>query len=327
MTKMDLYKEEEIRPAAVFDEYLNLAKADGSIERESINCPGCEERGKVAFEKCGFLYEECQNCHTLFVSPRPFPAAFSRYYTESASSKYWANTFYQKTAEARREKIWKPKTELIKEVMHRYCSSEHTIVDIGGGYGIFAEVMQELTEKKVIVIEPSSHMVAVCREKGLSVIEKFLENVTPNDLSIGPKSFVSFELFEHLQNPGHFLDHLYNLMQIGDLFIFTTLSGMGADIRALWQDSKSVFPPHHLNFFNPSSIRLLLKRHHVDVLEVTTPGKLDVDILSNNRAFIKDRFWQIFVDQADSGQMEKMQAFLADNGLSSHMLVVCRKSF
>ena len=211
--------------------------------------------------------------------------------------------------------------------MHRYCSYEHTIVDIGGGYGIFAEVMQELTEKKVIVIEPSSHMVAVCREKGLSVIEKFLENVTPNDLSIGPKSFVSFELFEHLQNPGHFLDHLYNLMQIGDLFIFTTLSGMGADIRALWQDSKSVFPPHHLNFFNPSSIRLLLKRHHVDVLEVTTPGKLDVDILSNNRAFIKDRFWQIFVDQADSGQMEKMQAFLADNGLSSHMLVVCRKSF
>ena len=250
---------------------------------------------------------------------------FSLYYTESASSKYWATTFYKQTAEARREKLWKPKAKMISAIMQRYNVTEHTIVDIGGGYGIFAEVMFEVTAKSVVVVEPSPYMVAVCRDKGLKVIEKFLEDVTLNDLPLEPKLFVSFELFEHLHNPGDFLDTLYGLMNAGDLFVFTTLSGVGADIRGLWQDSKAIFPPHHLNFFNPSSIRTLLEKNHLNVLDVTTPGKLDIDILCNNELHIKDRFWKIFVNQANTEQKSDMQDLLAANGFSSHMMVVCQK--
>lgn len=332
MSNSNVLEEEEIRPAAIFDEYLHLSKKDGYLyfpvdERENIVCPGCDKSGEVAFEKSGFYYDECPNCHTLYVNPRPFASAFSRYYTESASSKYWATTFYQKTAEARREKLWKPKAELVNAIIQRYCTREPMVVDVGGGYGIFAEVMQELTGKPVVVIEPSSHMVEVCKNKNLSVIGKFLEDVRLDDLPSSAKAFVSFELFEHLHSPGYFLDQLYSLMQVGDLFIFTTLSGIGADIRALWQDSKSVFPPHHLNFFNPHSIRILLERHKLEVLEVTTPGKLDVNIMCNNRPQIKDRFWQIFVDSANTEQMAQMQDLLAENGFSSHMMVVCRKTF
>ena len=43
-------------------------------------------------------------------------------------------------------------------------------------------------------------------------------------------------------------------MSAGDLFIFITLSSTGVDIQGLWENSKSVSPPHHLNFFNPYSI-------------------------------------------------------------------------
>ena len=83
----------------------------------------------------------------------------------------------------------------------------------------------------------------------LAVIEKFLEQVSLVDLPDGPKAFVSFELFEHLHSPTAFLEHLEGLMTGGDLFFFTTLSGVGVDIQALWADSKSISPPHHLNFF------------------------------------------------------------------------------
>ncbi len=61
------------------------------------------------------------------------------------------------------------------------------------------------------------------------------------------------------------------------------------------------------------------------MLEVTTPGKLDVDIMRNNRQHIKDRFWLAFIEQASDEQMKNMQLALAENGLSSHMMVVCRK--
>ena len=90
---MIVMKEEEIRPAKIFDEYLRLAREDtdtyfGEAERELCDCPACGTKGEPDFVKNGFTYESCPACYTLFVSPRPLAEAFSRYYTDSPSSKY-----------------------------------------------------------------------------------------------------------------------------------------------------------------------------------------------------------------------------------------------
>jgi hypothetical protein len=62
------------------------------------------------------------------------------------------------------------------------------------------------------------------------------------------------------------------------------------------------------------------------MLEVTTPGKLDVDILVNNQAHIKDRFWRTFAATASDAERRQWQTLIAASGWSSHMMVVCRKS-
>ena len=320
-------KEEEIRPQAIFDEYLRLAKDDtityfADVEHVSVGCPACGKAGVFSFEKSGFRYEICPDCRTLYVNPRPVASAFSRYYTESPSSKYWATTFYRETAESRREKLWKPKALMVSDVIKKYGGG---VIDVGGGYGLFAEEISAFIPGTPIVIEPGPHLASVCRDKGFPVVEKFLEDVIAADLPKGPKVFVSFELFEHLHDPGRFMRHLYGLMSSGDLFVFTTLSGTGADILALWEDSKSVSPPHHLNFFNPHSVQILLGQCGFEMLDVTTPGKLDIDILVNNRALIKDRFWDAFVTLASDADRQRWQEWLATSGWSSHMMVVCRK--
>ena len=323
-------KEEEIRPSKIFNEFLRLAKQDtdtyfGGAERQNGVCPACGEKGVPAFVKHGFQYENCSNCHSLFVNPRPVAGAFSRYYTESPSSKYWASTFYKETAEERREKLWQPKAKMIRDIANRYASDRHDVVDIGGGYGLFAEEYEKISGKKVIVIEPGPSLAQVCREKGIFVIQDFLENINAGQLGVNPKVFVSFELFEHLHDPHKFLCHLLGIMSSGDLFIFTTLSGVGIDIQALWEDSKSVSPPHHLNFINPKAARILLERVGFTPLEARTPGKLDMDILCKEPALIKDRFWRTFAAQATDKEKQSMQIYLADNGLSSHMLAVAQK--
>ena len=114
-------------------------------------------------------------------------------------------------------------------------------------------------------------------------------------------------------------------MRSGDLFIFTTLAGTGLDIQALWEGSKSVSPPHHLNFLNPHSVKLLLERVGLLSLEVTTPGKLDIDILSNNYELIKDRFLKTFVTYATDSEKEIWQQMISDSGWSSHMMICCQK--
>lgn len=324
-------KEEEIRPQKIFAEYLRLAAKDtekyfGAAERRLVSCPACGQAGGGGFSKQGFVYEECYACQTLFVSPRPEADVFCRYYKESESAEYWATTFYKETAEARREKIWRPKALLVQQTLARLGADQHTLVDIGGGYGIFAEEYEKLSDQPVTVVEPGPALARVCRDKGLQVVQEFLESLALDQLGPGAKAFVSFELFEHLHDPAKFLRHLLGLMHSGDLFLFTTLSGVGVDIQALWEDSKSVSPPHHLNFFNPRSAGILLERTGFEVLQTTTPGKLDIDILCNNRQQIKDRFWRTFVAQAGEREKAAMQEFLAVNGWSSHMLVVSRKS-
>ncbi|MGH8249551.1 MAG: class I SAM-dependent methyltransferase [Steroidobacteraceae bacterium] len=325
----DPLKEEEIRPQALFAEYMRLAQRDAETYfpqagRVAIRCPACGGDGGHAFEKNGFGYDECPRCESLYVSPRPAAERFVRYYTDSPSSKFWATTFYRETAGARRERLWKPKAQLVRSLLRAQGFECPTVYDIGGGYGIFAEEMR-LLGLPTIVIEPAPHLAAICRENGLSTIEKFLENLDRGDLESSPKAMVSFELFEHLHDPRAFLEKVHALLAPGEIFIFTTLSGTGVDIRALWKDSKSVTPPYHLNFLNPASVRMLVDSVGLQTIEVTTPGKLDIDILENNAASIKDRFWRTFIHMASDRDKAECQAFIARSGWSSHMMVACRK--
>lgn len=325
-------KEEDIRPKAIFEEYLELAAQDaetyfGSCERVHIDCPACGSTGVPAFSKSGFTYEECPACMTLYVNPRPRPEAFSKYYREAPSTRFWATTFYRETAEARRERLWKPKARRILDAMQTHLTEpdQATVIDIGGGYGIFAEEIAALTGRPPIVIEPGPALAQTCRDKGLIVIEAFLENVSTDDLPSGPRVFVSFELFEHLQDPTDFMTSLQSKMAAGDLFIFTTLSGGGADIQALWDASKSVSPPHHLNFFNPKSATLFLDRLGFGVVEATTPGQLDIDIICNSADQLKDRFWRTMTTYLSDDERLRMQRCLAELGVSSHMMIVAQR--
>jgi len=61
--------------------------------------------------------------------------------------------------------------------------------------------MFSLFGRKVTVIEPGLHLAKSCRDRGIDVIEKFLEEVQTGGLPKGRKVFFSFELFEHLHNP------------------------------------------------------------------------------------------------------------------------------
>lgn len=281
---------EQVKPKKVLNEYLRLVGLDAEIffngaeERHHINCPACDIKGKYVFTKNGFAYENCLNCNSLYVSPRPESRVFKKYYKEGKSVEFWASTFYKVTSVARRNILWNPKAEMINSIVNKYAKGAK-VIDVGGGYGIFAEEMEALSGEPVTVIEPSLSLAKLCQEKGLSVIHKFLEDISKNELP----------------------------------------ASSGIDIQALWENSKSVTPPEHINFFNPYSIKLLLSRIGLDCLEVSTPGKFDIDILSDNREFIKDRFLKTFVTYASDDEKNKCQEMISKSGWSSHMMVCCQK--
>lgn len=324
-----LMKEHEIRPRRILGEFLRLLEADTATffangPRVELNCPACDAQSRHAFTKNGFSYAECPRCATLYASPRPERAAFERFYRDSESTRYWATTFYRETEAARRQKLWKPKAQMIKDSLAKHAAISD-VVDIGGGYGVFGEEIRRITAWTVTIVEPSRHLAQVCRDKGFAVIEKFLEDLVPSDLPKRRKCFVSFELLEHLFDPGEFLRRLNGLMSPGDLLVLTTLSGTGLDIQVLWERSKAVSPPHHINFFNPASLRQLLGKTGFSTLEISTPGKLDLDILANNLPLVQDRFWRGYLLRSSDADRTELQAAFARQGLSSHMMAICAK--
>lgn len=148
-------------------------------------------------------------------------------------------------------------------------------------------------------------------------MEKSLENMVSSDLDERQRCFVSFELFEHLYHPAEFLRCLSGLMQGEDIFILATLSGTGVKTRVLWEHSKAVSPPHHLSFFDPLSVRMLLESCGFEPMETTIPGNLDIRIFENNLQHVSDRFWKSFLRIATEEDKQDLQEYAA-----SHLLVL-----
>ena len=115
-------KEYDIRPANLYHRYLELLEADAVVyfsaaDRTDVPRPACDSPGlEPAFEKSRFTMAVCRNCGTLFQSPRPAREDFARFYQESPSAHYWAETFFPAVAEVRRRNLFRPKVERIAQL-------------------------------------------------------------------------------------------------------------------------------------------------------------------------------------------------------------------
>jgi len=329
-------KEQEIRPKELFEEYLEVSKNDINVFFSdynsfiSIDCPACNSSSKTnAFIKHGFNYVKCDNCYTLYTSPRPTEKMISNFYKNSLSGKFWAERFFPETAEARREMIFRPRVDLLESIISTVQLPEpKSLVDVGSGFGIFLEeVNKRDIFDKTYGIEPSIDLADTCRSKGINVIEKAVEEIDENELQVSIAT--SFEVFEHLYNPEEFINSIKRIIKPNGIIYFTTLTISGFDLLVLGKNSKSISPPHHINFFSTEGLKILMSRCGLDIVEIATPGKLDVDIIMNT---LKDDptidppdFIKYILKHRSKDLYQNFQTFLQQNNLSSHVRVIARK--
>ena len=325
-------KEEDIRNKEVLNQYLKMVKKDvGAFFGDQtifveISCPVCGSRVySTQFNKSGFNYVLCSVCETLFVNPRPPCKLLADFYIQSPSTKFWVNEFFKPVAEARRIKIFRPRAEY---AIQKFGVDPGWIVgDIGAGFGIFLEELKKVWPlSKLIAIEPSGEMSEICKEKGFETLPCIIEDVSGWDKKFD--LLISFEFFEHVYDPQMFLRKILELLRPGGRLFMTTLNGEGFDIQVLWQNSKSVSPPHHLNFFNPRSIKILLEKCGFLIDEITTPGKLDWDIVEGvirNKGIDAGRFWNLLSKKGTEACKEEIQEWISRNNFSSHMRIVAKK--
>lgn len=327
-------KEKDIRPKELFDAYLKTVAEDIASffgDRSgflAVDCPACGTNDAAdAFVKDGFRYVECRACRTLYVSPRPSQETLDRFYRTSKSSRFWVERFYKETEDARREKIFRPRArEVVAAARGHSPKKDLTVVDVGAGYGTFLEELRATGAfREVWGLEPSTALADVCEKKGFPVLRATAEEArTPRRFDVA----TSFELYEHLFSPHVFLQAVHGLLAPGGLLYLTTLSGQGFDTLLLGPASKAISPPHHINFINPASLARGLERAGFEVLEIKTPGRLDVDIVLNRfkeTAVNVDAFTRKILFDSGAEVQARFQTFLQENRLSSHIQAVARR--
>jgi 2-polyprenyl-3-methyl-5-hydroxy-6-metoxy-1,4-benzoquinol methylase/ribosomal protein S27E len=294
-----------------------------------VPCPACySDSYTESFEKHTFHYVTCSGCGTLYMNPRPSPEVMGSYYANSENYKYWAKYIFPASEGARRNKIHKPWLERVIGYCDRYSIPRGVLMEVGAGFGTFSWLAHESGMfKEVVAVEPTPEMAESCRARGVHVINKRIEEI--GDEIESADVAVAFEVIEHLFEPQQFLEQCAQRIKPGGLLVLSCPNGQGFDIAMLGRDSLAV-DPEHVNLFNPASLSLLVEACGFEVLEVSTPGRLDAEFV---HTAIEEGTFDVsgdpFLKRVLVDEWERLgwpfQQFLAENGLSAHMWLAARK--
>ncbi len=329
-------KESDIRPKELTEKLHSFLRKDrkiwlaGQDQFIRVPCPACcgkETKDPIVVR--GMTFETCTHCETVFYNPRPTREQLREYYSKAESYEFWANHIFPETESVRRKNIFRPLADKIEEYLSLNGVATDVLMEIGAGFGIFCDEMKgKGIFKRIIAVEPTPDLAQKCREKELEVIEAPFEEL---DLSVRSiDCIVSFEVIEHVFSPRELIRKSMRLLKKKGLLVIKCPNIKGFHFVVLGKQKAPNFGLEHINMFNTESLTILLEMNGFKVLEMATPGKLDADIVRNQalegnfdihvHPFLK----QVLIDEWER-LGNKFQQFLADNLLSSSMLVVAEK--
>lgn len=335
-TKKRALSENDVRPdrlaagmkkALLADVQRMKSKRNGFVQ---VRCPACDSNKKKSkFKKYGMTIVECLTCGSYYTNPRPTLTILDWYYKDSQIYIFWDKYLYPASEKARRERIVVPWVDTILRLSKELRIQTNSLLDIGPGHGTFCEEMaSRKVFKNIVAIEPSKSLAKTCEKKGIRTINELIENVhfRKNELF---DVAVSFEVLDILFSPKQFILACKKALKKGGLFVFTIRNNKGFESDTLGDVSTSIVHTN-LNYFNANSIQVLLKKCGFETVHVLTPGRLDADIVRkkilsgefdvSTQPFLK----QVLIDKWDTVG-ENFQKFLAENGMSTHMMVVAKK--
>ena len=332
----DLF-EVEIKPDARIAEYRRLVDEDvrerllGGGSLTAFACPGClSHTSQVVFQKSGMAYRECDDCRTVYVSPRPTEEALADFYRSSRAACFWREHILPETREARREKLFRPRAQWVLSVVDQYCPT----VRLGIAVGYHNDLL--ISE----LVRQENHLFPIIVTNAIADIEfqtSDLPNVTirpsPINALSSPGSadvILAFDIVDRCADIDALFSSANETLASGGLLLGTTVSISGFDLQVLWDRSNSIYPPERLNLLSTEGMALLFERHGFEILEFSTPGIFDVEAVQRAIRAQPDGPWPRFIrymmECRDEDAVTGLQEYLQKYRLSSFARFVLRKS-
>ena len=278
-------------------------------QRSPISGAPLEPFGEVE----GLRYLRCPDSGSLFLEELPASAAWVKLLKDVNRHRFSPDGFYPGLAQSRTDHVYTPKLEWIRDTLR----------------------LQELRQPVVLeAATPPSTFTHLLKDSGMFSDVLMVDEMTlatgsgsrPDD----PRAHAAIllESLDRVDDPVALLQGVISRMDEGGLLFVTALVCSGFDVAVLGIHNLYLCPPDRTNCFSLQGLSRLLTQAGFALIEVSTPGVLDVEIvrahLQHNPLLPLSHFERQLLE-ADGQTTEALQAFLQQQGLSSFARVVGRK--
>lgn len=258
-----------------------------------------------------FEYLRCKGSGSLFLKALPTHRGWEALLKKIAEHRQSSNRFYNDIRKSRLENVYGEKRKWIENTLRIHGISQARAIDLATPPTPWTSFLQESKLlKEVMMVEE------------MSVIKRELPHDLKTDVAI------LFESLDRVDAPEKLLQGVVSCLKPGGLLFVTSLVCSGFDFQILRDKNLYLFPPDRNNIFSLTGLKTLLAKAGLELLEVSTPGLLDVEIVKthlNNATDISLSSFEREILKSDEEVRSAFQTFLQQANLSSFARLVCKK--
>jgi hypothetical protein len=270
---------------------LELSHAMGT------QCPICASEQTELFALFSEVpYLCCLNCWSVFTPVEQNVVDSYRAYMPLAILR--KSDEYQSLMSVKRERMWQELCFWVKYRCARYfgVSAKYSILDIGNRYDGFKAKLRSLSDK-------------------------YSEDSESADV------ILYLTQIQYDTSPKTVLSKLYSKLNENGLLFLSARTGSGFDLLTLKGANGSIYPYEYATLPSIDGLQSLLKQTGFEVLEITSPGNLDIRYVvdSAEKLSADSLFLRYITEKLDDGALAEFQRFLQKSNISSYSQIVARR--
>lgn len=324
----------DLKPPAAVAQWHALVDAEISqrwADRSGwvrVDWPTCKVDDEIpAFERSGFAYVESRVCGSLYAPLRPTEDELWAWYRESAPAKFWREQLLPASESARRENIIRPRADWVLDGIAEYVPAARRLLDVSAnGRGLIDILVAENARL--------DHIVAAGMTADLEGGSTARVNVRPTRVADLPGHglvdvIVANDALDRATDLGALIKAFEHSLAPGGVVFATVPVASGFEIQALWERSSSILPPDKLNLPSVAGLQLLFAATTWELLELSTPGMFDVEMVHRAILAAPDAPWprvvRALVERSDAAGRTALVELLQSRRLASFARLVARK--
>lgn len=275
-------------------------------------CPVCRKKtGKYFFTKWDVDYLRCEKCNSIYAVCEE--DTVESYLKHQPLLSLRLSKEYQEQITNSRMLVWKEFLEWLEVRAYRFLGRNRklNIIDIGNRFSGLATMIKASPISQKYDCREFIHQTGVnCKSNEKADI------IFYNDA-------IKTELHPVVQ-----LKNIKKWMKEDGILIIGARAGSGFDIITLKENNKRIYPYEHVFLPSVRGMLKILQDSGFDVLEITTPGVMDVKYVMEDLEWLEDReeFVKYLLKENNEAILQEFQRFLQKSCMSSFIRVIARKA-